>query len=129
MIGTSMLEEDIHELFAWPHSNLCTDGSLDDLHPRGMGSFPRVLGRYVREQELMSLEQAIHKMTGLAASHMGMTHRGLIRPGQAADLVLFDPETVLDNATATDPQAQNTGITTVWVNGIEVFNEAKTTGH
>ena len=129
MIGTSMLEEDIHALFAWPHSNLCTDGSLDDLHPRGRGSFPRVLGRYVREQELMSLEQAIHKMTGLAASHMGMTHRGLIRPGQAADLVLFDPETVLDNATATDPQAQNTGITTVWVNGIEVFNEAKTTGH
>jgi len=128
MIGTSMLEEDIHQLFSWPHSNLCTDGSLDDLHPRGTGSFVRVLGRYVREQELMSLEEAIHKMSGLSASHMGMTHRGLIQPGMAADLVLFDPGTVIDNATPEEPQAKNTGITTVWVNGIAVFNEGATTG-
>lgn len=129
MIGTSMLEEDIHQLFAWPHTNLCTDGSLDDLHPRGTGSFARVLGRYVREQKLMSLEQAVHKMSGLSANHMGMTHRGLIRPGMAADLVLFDPKTVTDNATPAEPQAKNTGITTVWVNGITVFNEGVTTGH
>ena len=128
MIGTSMLDNDIHQLFSWPHTNLCTDGSLDDLHPRGTGSFTRVLGRYVREQKLMSLEDAVHKMSGLSANHMGMTHRGLIRPGMAADLVLFDSETVIDNATPTDPQAANTGITTVWVNGIKVFNEGATTG-
>jgi len=128
MIGTSMLEEDIRELFSWPHTNLCTDGSLDDLHPRGTGSFTRALGRYVREQKLMSLEQAVHKMSGLSASHMGMTRRGLIRAGMTADLVMFDPETVLDNATPEYPQAQNTGITTVWVNGIMVFNEGATTG-
>jgi len=128
MIGTSMLEEDIQQLFSWSHSNLCTDGSLDDLHPRGTGSFTRVLGRYVREQELMSLEEAVHKMSGLSASHMGMTRRGLIRPGMAADLVLFDPKTVIDKATPQDPQAPNVGITTVWVNGIAVFKEGTTTG-
>ncbi len=129
MIGTSMIEEDIHKLFAWPHTNLCTDGSLDDLHPRGSGSFTRVLGRYVREQKLMNLEQAIHKMSGLAAKHMGMTRRGLIRAGMAADLVLFDPATVMDHATPADPQAPSTGITSVWVNGIAVFDNGKPTGH
>ena len=77
----------------------------------------------------MSLEAAIHKMSGLAASHMGMTRRGLIRPGMAADLVLFDPGTVIDSATPEDPQAHNTGITTVWVNGVTVFNEGVTTGY
>jgi N-acyl-D-amino-acid deacylase len=128
MIGTSMLEEDIEKLFSWPHTNLCTDGSLDDLHPRGIGSFVRVLGRYVREQEMISLEEAVHKMSGLSASHMGITRRGLIRPGMAADLVLFDPDTVIDNATPENPQAPNTGISTVWVNGIAVFNEGATTG-
>ena len=129
MIGTSMHEEDIQQLFSWPHSNLCTDGSLDDLHPRGTGSFTRVLGRYVREQKLMNLEQAIHKMSGLAAEHMGMTRRGLIRAGMAADLVLFDPATVMDHATPADPQAPSTGITSVWVNGIAVFDNGKPTGH
>lgn len=129
MIGTSMLEDDILKLFSWPHTNLCTDGSLDDLHPRGTGSFARVLGRYVREQQLMSLEEAVHKMSGLSASHMGMSRRGLIRPGMAADLVLFDPDTVIDKATPEDPQAANVGITTVWVNGTVVFNQGATTGH
>jgi len=128
MIGTSMTEEDIRQLFTWPHANLCTDGSLDDLHPRGSGSFPRVLGRYVREQKLMSLEEAVHKMSGLSASHMGMTRRGLIRPGMAADLVLFDPDTVMDHATPAEPQAHNSGIISVWVNGTKVFDNGAPTG-
>ena len=128
MIGTSMTEEDIHALLSWPHTNLCTDGSLDDLHPRGTGSFTRVLGRYVREQKLMSLEDAIHKMTGLAAKHTGMTRRGLIKKGLAADLVLFDAAAVMDHATPTDPQAPSTGILTVWVNGIPVFDSGEATG-
>lgn len=128
MIGTSMTEQDIYQLFTWPHTNLCTDGSLDDLHPRGTGSYTRVLGRYVREMKLLSLEAAIHKMTGLAAAHMGISQRGLIKPGMAADLVLFDPDTIIDNATPSNPQAANTGITSVWVNGRLVFDQGATTG-
>jgi N-acyl-D-amino-acid deacylase len=128
IIGTSMQEEDIRELMAWPHTNICTDGSLDDLHPRGAGSFPRVLGRYVREQGLMSLEQAVHKMTGLSAGHMGFKDRGVIRPGATADLVLFDPETVRDHATPKNPGALSTGISKVWVNGQIVFENNQPTG-
>jgi N-acyl-D-amino-acid deacylase len=127
IIGTSMREDDIRELMAWPHTNICTDGSLSDLHPRGAGSFPRVLGRYVREQGLMSLEQAVHKMTGLSASHMGFVDRGVIRPGAAADLVLFDPETVMDHATPENPGALSSGITSVWVNGRIVFSDNQAT--
>jgi N-acyl-D-amino-acid deacylase len=128
MIGTSMIEEDIQALLKWPHSNVCTDGSLDGMHPRGFGAFPRVLGRYVRGQGLLPLEEAVHRMTGLAARHMGFTRRGLIRPGLAADLVLFDPATILDHATPTDPQAPNSGIATVWVNGVIVYNRGMVTG-
>jgi N-acyl-D-amino-acid deacylase len=128
MIGTSMIEEDIQALLAWPHTVVCTDGSLDDLHPRGTGTFPRVLGRYVREGSLMNLEEAIHKMTGLSAAHMGFTKRGLIKPGMAADLVLFDPGTVIDNATPENPQTPNSGISTVWVNGEIVFENGTSTG-
>jgi N-acyl-D-amino-acid deacylase len=128
IIGTSMQEEDVKVLLAWPHSNVCTDGFLNDLHPRGVGSFPRVLGRYVREQGLFSLEQAVHKMTGLSAQHMGFNNRGVIRAGGAADLVLFDPGKVIDQSTPEDPGALNTGISKVWVNGQIVFEDGHETG-
>jgi N-acyl-D-amino-acid deacylase len=128
IIGTSMQEEDIKMMMVWPHSNICTDGSLNDLHPRGTGSFPRVLGRYVREQGLMSLEQAIHKMTGLSAQHMGFQNRGVIKPGAAADLVLFNPDTIIDNATPQNPSALSSGIDTVWVNGRIVYQNKHETG-
>jgi N-acyl-D-amino-acid deacylase len=128
IIAASMTEADIITLLQWPHTNVCTDGMLVDLHPRGMGSFPRVLGRYVRELGALTLEEAVHKMSGLTAAHMGFTDRGLIAPGMAADLVLFDPATVTDNATTADPQAANTGITTVWVNGRAVFENGDITG-
>ena len=121
VIGTSMSEPDLERLLAWPHANICTDGELDGRHPRGYGSFPRVLGRYVREGKVMSLEEAIRKMTSLAAHNVGLSGRGEIRPGQAADLVLFDPEKVLDRATTKDPQARSAGIEKVWVNGALVF--------
>ena len=128
MIGTSMLESDIHTLLKWPHTNVCTDGSLNDLHPRGSGSYPRVLGRFVRDQGVIGLTEAIHKMTGLAALHMGLNDRGVIRPGAAADLVLFDPDSVIDNATPEDPGALSSGITTVWVNGKVVFERGLSSG-
>ena len=125
---SNMQEEDIKALMNWPHSNICSDGALDDMHPRGAGAFPRVLGRYVREMELMSLEDAVHKMTGLSAQHMGFKKRGVIRPGAVADLVLFDPETVIDNATPQEPARLSTGISKVWVNGWLVFDEGSETG-
>ena len=121
IIGTSMIESDILELLTWPHTNICTDGGLVDLHPRARGSFPRVLGRYVRELQALSLEEAIYKSSGLSAAHMGFTDRGLIQPGLAADLVLLDPDTVIDQATPQDSQALSIGISRVWVNGQVVF--------
>ena len=127
IIGTSMTEADIGTLMSWPQTNICTDGGLTDLHPRGIGSFPRVLGRYVREQQLMTLETAVHKMTGLAAEHMGFTDRGLIKPGAVADLVLFDPDTVIDRATPENPHRLSDGITAVWVGGELVFEDGVTT--
>ncbi|MFN8668802.1 MAG: D-aminoacylase [Gemmatimonadaceae bacterium] len=128
VVATSMDEKDIAKLMAWPHTNICSDGSLDGAHPRGYGAFTRVLGRYVREQKVVSLEEAIRKMTTLSAKHVGITRRGMLAPGAYADLVLFDPNTVIDNATTKDPHALSTGIASVWVNGQEVWHDGKGTG-
>ena len=114
IIGTSMVEEDIRTLLLWEHTNVCSDGGLVDLHPRGMGSFTKILGKYVREEGIINLETAIRKMTGLAADHMGFNDRGYIRIGQKADLVLFNPDTVIDNATPESPDAVSDGIFSVW---------------
>jgi N-acyl-D-amino-acid deacylase len=121
IIGTSMVQADIGELMVWPHTNICTDGGIISRHPRSTGAFTRVLGRYVRERNILPLEEAIHKMTGLAAAHMGFTDRGLIRQGAIADLVLFDPDTVIDRSTPQEPELLSEGITAVWVGGELVF--------
>jgi N-acyl-D-amino-acid deacylase len=97
-------------------------------HPRGHGAFPRVLAKYVRDQKLLSLETAIQKMSALSAEHTGIRQRGLVSNGFYADLVLFDPATVQDNATADKPTALSNGITAVWVNGQLVFENGKATG-
>jgi N-acyl-D-aspartate/D-glutamate deacylase len=128
IIGTSMLEDDIRQLLLWPHSNLCTDGGLVSLHPRARGSYPRVLGRYVREERILSLEEAVYKASGLAARHMGITDRGTLVPGSAADLVLFDPDTVIDRATPQEPEKLSSGVLGVWVNGEQVFADGRATG-
>lgn len=128
VIGTSMRSDDVARLIAWPSSNISSDGMLEDRHPRGAGSFPRVLRRYVREQPLLTLEQAVHKMTGAAADHMGLTDRGVIRPGAHADLVLFDPVTIADRATSETPSALSVGISRVWVNGALVLKDGQPTG-
>jgi N-acyl-D-amino-acid deacylase len=127
VIAKSMDEADIEQLMNWPHTNLCTDGALDGSHPRGFGSYPRVLGHYVRERRVMDLATAIHKSSGLAADHMGFTERGVIRPGMYADLVLFDPGTVIDRATPEEPHAPSVGIQRVWVNGEAVYEDGRTT--
>jgi N-acyl-D-amino-acid deacylase len=128
VIGTSMSEPDLERLIVWPHANICTDGQLDGRHPRGFGTFPRVLGRYVRARNLMSLEEAIRKMTSLSASHMGFRDRGTVKPGMAADLVLLDPATVLDRSTTHEPHALSVGIEKVWVNGELVYEKGQVTG-
>jgi N-acyl-D-amino-acid deacylase len=127
VIAKSMSDEDIRTLIAWPHTNISSDGMLTDRHPRGAGSFTRILRRYVREQKVLSVEQAVHKMSGLAAAHMGIENRGVIRPGAYADLVLFDPATVADKATIEQPQALSSGIDRVWVNGQAVWANGRTT--
>ena len=127
IIGFSMSEKDVARLLAWQHTNICSDGeSLG--HPRGYGTFPRVLGHYVREQKVLTLEQAVHKMTGLPARYLGITDRGIITPGAHADLVLFDPATVLDRATLQNSDALSLGIERVWVNGRLVYQERRSTG-
>lgn len=128
VIGTSMRGDDVATLIAWPHANISSDGILEDRHPRGAGSFTRVLRQYVRQQKLLTLEQAVHKMTGAAAEHMGIADRGVIRPGARADLVLFDPETVADRATSENPSALSIGISRVWVNGALTFRNGQPTG-
>ena len=86
VIGTSMSEGDLEKLLAWPFTNLCTDGELDGRHPRGFGTYPRVLGRYVRERKVVSLEEGVRRMTSLAARQRGAgrpgSHpaRGICRP-------------------------------------------------
>jgi N-acyl-D-amino-acid deacylase len=128
VIGTSMDERDIARLMAWPHANICSDGELAGRHPRGFGAFPRVLGRYVREQRVLSLPEAVGKMTALSAAHVGIADRGRIAPGYFADLVLFDPNSVSDRATPTAPRQRAVGIRTVWVNGQVVYESGATTG-
>ncbi len=128
IIATSMIESDLEQLLAWSGTNLCTDGQLDGRHPRGFGSYPRILGRYVRERGVVTLEQAVRKATALAADHVGIADRGRLVPGAFADLVLFDPATVADRATTDEPHALATGIERVWVNGSVVFERGRPTG-
>jgi N-acyl-D-amino-acid deacylase len=111
-------------------SALATSGPLRSgvPHPRNFGTFPRVLGKYVREEHVIPLEQAVHKMSGLTASQLHIAGRGLIKNGFAADLVLFDPATVADRATFTDPFQYPVGIDTVIVNGRIVLDHGRHTG-
>ncbi len=129
IIGTSMTEDDVRWFVAQPGITFCSDGELHGAHPRGAGTFPRVLGRYVREQKVLPLELAIHKMTGLSATNLGLKDRGRIAPGYIADLVLFDPATVNDQSTIEHPEAPPTGIPFVMVGGQWVIADGKPTGH
>ena len=121
VVATSMDERDIAAIMRWKYTDFCSDGALDGAHPRGFGAFTRALGHYVRDLKVLTVEEAVRKMTSLSASNVGITDRGIIRPGLAADLVLFDPRTVGDRATIKSPHIVSTGIKTVWVNGEAVL--------
>lgn len=127
IMGASMSEDDVANLLAWPNTNICSDGANGG-HPRGYGTFTRVLGYYVRERHIVTLPVAIQKMTSLSAEHVGLKDRGLIAPGYYADLVLFDPATVKDRSTAKNSRALSNGILCVWVNGKLVYKNQKPTG-
>ncbi len=137
-IGTiyfTMLEDNLRLQLQQPFVKVSSDAgghnpetALEAVHPRGYGTFPRVLGKYVREEKLLTLEQAVHKMTGLVAHRLGLQTRGRIAVGAYADLVLFDPETIADLATFEQPHQLAIGVQDVWVNGIRVLKAAKHTG-
>jgi len=131
-----MSEADMNAALKSPLVSICTDSSAratdgplagSKSHPRGWGTYPRILGHYVRDLHLMPLELAIHKMTGLPASNVGLKQRGLIREGYFADITIFDPKTVIDRATFEEPNQYPVGINFVIVNGqIEVDNAQRT---
>src|SRR5262249_1643476 len=123
VVVTAMAEEDLRRFIAAPRVMFCTDGGLRSKHPRGAGTYPRILGRYVREQHVISLEEAVRKMTSFPARRMGFRDRGTIQPGMKADVVVFDPKKVLDMATPADPTAKPVGISHVLVNGVPVLDD------
>lgn len=128
VVVTAMTEEDLNRFVASPRIMFCTDGSLRPTHPRGAGSFPRLLAVYVREKKLLTLEQCIHKMTQLPAKRMGFADRGVLRAGMKADIVIFDAKTVQDTATVADPASPPIGIPDVIINGVAVLNNSRITG-
>lgn len=126
----SIAEEDMRRILQHPATMIGSDGLPHDPrpHPRLWGTFPRVLGRYCREEKLFSLPEAVRRMTGMPAQRFGLAERGLIRKGYYADLVLFDPDAILDTATFADPVQAAQGIAGVWVNGVPSYTERGATG-
>jgi N-acyl-D-amino-acid deacylase len=128
VIGQTMIEPDIKAFYQQPWVMVASDGGLGSHHPRGAGTFPRVLGLYVREKHWLTLPEAVRKMTSLPAQRLKWKDRGVIREGAYADLVLFNPDTVIDRSTFTKPFELATGIEKVFVNGQLVWQDAKPTG-
>ena len=137
MIGHGMSEENTAKILAHPLGMLCSDGgayapygalSGGSPHPRGYGSFPRLLGHYVRDTGALSLESAIHKVTEMPARKLRLADRGVIRLGAFADLVAFDPVTISDRATFDDPHQYPVGVPVVVVNGVATLRDGEHTG-
>ena len=139
-IGTvrfTMNEDNIRRKIALPWVSLCSDSASlapeppftnSQPHPRAYGSFARLLGKYVREEGIISLEEAIHRLTGLPASNLKLEGRGKLAPDAFADVVVFDPEAVIDRATFEEPHQLATGVIHVFVNGEQVLKEGEHTG-
>jgi N-acyl-D-amino-acid deacylase len=130
----SMSDENIKKKIKLPWVSFCSDaGSYSDpkegfrTHPRAYGSFIRVLGKFSRDENLLSLEEAIRKLSGLPASNLGLKDRGLLKENYFGDVVIFDPKTVSDNATFENPLQYANGIEHVWVNGSAVIKDGKHT--
>jgi N-acyl-D-aspartate/D-glutamate deacylase len=127
----SMNDGDVRTVMAHPTTMIGSDG-IPTLagrpHPRLYGTFAKVLGHYARDEHVLSLEQAVHRASGMSAAKFGLANRGVISEGAFADLVLFDPRTINDVATYDDPRRYPAGITTVWVAGTAVMRDGHHTG-
>lgn len=122
-------EEHVQRFMKRPEMNVCTDGLLGGKpHPRVYGAFPRVLGKYVREDKALTLEEAVYKMTGKPAATFNMTGRGILKEGNYGDICIFNPDTVIDKGTFTDPVQYPEGIEYVIVNGETTVEHGKHTG-
>jgi N-acyl-D-amino-acid deacylase len=137
MAGFAMSEENLARILAHPLGMVCSDGGSFAVdgpthrgspHPRGLGTFPRVLGRYVRERKVLTLAQAIHKMSGYPAERVRLAERGRVLPRLAADVVVFDPATVADRATFEQPFQYPVGISAVIVNGVVALQQGERRG-
>jgi N-acyl-D-amino-acid deacylase len=136
MVGFAMSEENLERILAHPRAMVCTDGGAvategparrGSPHPRSLGSFPRVLGRYVRERRALTLEDALRKMTSAPASRIRLADRGRIAEGLAADIVVFDPGTIADKATFEDPFQYPVGFSAIVVNGVPAMRDGERT--
>ena len=128
VVCSSMNEADVRAFYSQPWVMVASDGGIGSRHPRGSGTFPKVLGRFVREQHWLMLAEAVRKMTSMPAKRLRLADRGLIRKGMKADLVIFDPKRVADRSTFKEPQLLSEGIERVFVNGEPVWESGKTTG-
>ena len=124
----NMDEKDVQRVLRYPLTMVGSDGLPNDPmpHPRLWGAFPRVLGHYSRDEQLFPLTEAVHKMTGMSAARFQLADRGLVKCGYFADLVLFDPQTVRDVASFSDPQQPAAGIEAVMVNGVMSYDQSQT---
>jgi N-acyl-D-amino-acid deacylase len=121
VIGHTMIADDMRVFLQQPWTMVASDGGINTSHPRGAGTFPRVLGRYVREEKWLSLEDAIKKMTSMPAARLKLKDRGTIAVGRRADLMLFDSNTIIDRSTFEQPRLRPAGIVRVFVNGTPVW--------
>jgi N-acyl-D-amino-acid deacylase len=129
MVDFYGLEEHVVAIMKRPEMNACTDGLLSGTpHPRVFGSFPRILGKYVRQERVMTLEAAVAKMSGKAAEAMGIEGRGLLKEGYFADIAIWNPDTIIDKGTFKSPNQKPEGMIHVIVNGVPVILEGDYTG-
>ncbi len=128
IIGHSMIEADVKAFYQQPWVMVASDGGIGSEHPRGAGTFPRVLGLYVREKKWITLPEAVRKMTALPAKRLNWKDRGVLKIGNFADLVLFNPDTVIDRSTFEKPFELPVGIEKVFVNGQLTWDSGKPTG-